>query len=373
MLATRMRRSQGGPPDIEKLTRKGKVAGLVAALDYRQLVTDPDGLMVDVGVEVRTAAAASLAGIESPAARQGLLHALSDPDESVRIAAIQALRERGDGAAVEPLMIAVMSWVGPERARSREEALEALEALGEPDVLRRTAADLAARSVDHAAADAAVVGRLAVAAERDAFRPTVADLVADLRDPATSTRARTLLVWLGRDSVDELVEALSDDEAQRQAARALGSIRDSRAVEPLCSLLLSSPDPLTREAAAWALGEIRDPSAVGALLAATSDPDYAVRAEASAGFDKMGNAAIAVAMSELVRPALENGAREPGEVAGAIDAEVVLPLSPPVQAQRPAPAPMEPRAPPPARRPVSPLAERAGPMLRRLLGRDPHR
>ena len=105
---------------------------------------------------------------------------------------------------------------------------------------------------------------LAVAAEREAFRPTTAELVIDLRDPSTATRARTLLVWLGADSVDTLIDTLDDDQAQRGRRRwRLASIRDSRAVEPLCDLLLSGGDSAAREAAAWALGEIRDPAAVG--------------------------------------------------------------------------------------------------------------
>jgi HEAT repeat protein len=354
-------------PDVEKLRRKRDVAGLERALAYTRTRTEDDGRIVDDGVEVRLAAVAALGEQDDRRVHYALLGALSDPEEDVRVAAIRGLRERGDPAAVEPLMVIVLSWLGPERERSREEALEGLAALGDPELLRRTAAELAGRSVEYAAADAEVVGKLAVAAERDGLPADVDELVADLRDPASALRARRLLAWTGEESVEPLIDALADKEARGAAALTLGSIRDSRAVQPLASLLTTCDDPEARKAAAWALGEIRDPAAVEALLTATADDDYAVRAEAGAGFDKLGNAGVAVALGSLVQPALESAA----------DAQAIESAEPdgaalPAAEAAPPPAPAAPGAPQPpppdAPRPPRPRGERAGPMLRRLLG-----
>jgi HEAT repeat protein len=388
-------RSRGRPPNVEKLAQKADAKRLVRTLEWSDPTTDRDGRMVDLGAEVRAAAAAALAGIDSPLAHDGLLRAMRDPDDDVRVAAVRGLRERGDPAAVEPLAIAVMSWVGPERARSRSEALDALAALGPPDLLRRIAADLTERSADQAAADAAAVGRLAVAAEGGAAGASVDELLAELRDGPDPGRARMLLVWRGAESVEPLVDALDDTGAQREAALALGSLRDSRAVEPLSELLRSSGDPAVRRAAAWALGEIRDPAAVGTLLAATGDRDYEVRTEAIAAFDRLGNAAVAFATSAMVRPALEDGAGAPAEIAAGEEAEpepvaAAEPAAPPAAATPPAAPPAaatpaatpaaappppaapspatRPAAPPPATRPRPPSGSRAGPLLRRLLG-----
>src|SRR4051812_5970542 len=211
-------------PNVDKLRRKGDIAGLERALAYTSTRTEDDGRIVDDGVDVRRAAVAAIAEQDDRRAHYALLGALSDPDEDVRVAAIRGLHERGDPAAVEPLMVIVMSWLGPERERSREEALEGLASMGDPELLRRAAADLAGRSMDYAAADAEVVGKLAIAAERDGMRTSVDDLIADLRDPSTALRARTLLAWMGEEGVEPLIEALDDEQARGPAALTLGSI-----------------------------------------------------------------------------------------------------------------------------------------------------
>src|SRR5204862_6538961 len=73
------------------------------------------------------------------------------------------------------------------------------------------------------------------------------------------------------DSVDPLVDALADTAKSRQAALALGYLRDPRAVEPLRGVMLEDGNHATRRAAAWALGSIGDPGAADALLHAEPD------------------------------------------------------------------------------------------------------
>ena len=359
-----MRPLWGRPPNVEKLARRENARGLVRALRYTDPIRDTEGRTVDLGSEVRAGAAAALGHLDAPVAGEALLGALDDPDERVRIAAVRALRERGGAFAVEPLMAGASTWTDPGRADSRMEAVEALASAHHPDVLRGTVSALIARPGELERADGEVVRRLAEATGAPAaLRDTIEDLVSRLDDPASAARARTLLVWLAPDSTEPLIEALRAGRAEAEAARALGAIRDARAVQPLGALAVSSAPAPARAAAAWALGEIRDPSAVGALLAATSDSEYVVRAEATTGFDKLGNAGIAVAMSMLVQPMLENGARALDE---AVEAPSTEGLAKPEPRPVPAPAAVH-----PAPRPHAPLplAERARPVLRRLFGR----
>jgi HEAT repeat protein len=357
----------GRQPKVEKLRRKNDVDGLVGALSYEDLVRGRDGDVVDLGVDVRRLAAEALAGMQGHAAFNGLLRALDDPEEGVRRTAVHALRERGDPVAVEQLTSAVTSWTQPEYARARAEAADALGFLRDPTAPRRFAAGLVTRPAEpDEETDAPIFRQLAQGAGRDAVAGTIDDLVARLPDASVSARVRRLLVWLAPDSVDPLIRVLDDSSKRREAIFALGDTHDSRAVEKLCEILLGEHDSNVRTAAAWALGEIRDPSAVESLLLAAADEDYAVRSAASESFDKLGNSAIAVAMSALIRPALENGARP--AVTDAIEAPeeetveaTAVPDEPPVAAQP---------APPPGTAPgvvAPPPVTQVGPLLRRLL------
>jgi HEAT repeat protein len=299
---------RGRAPNVEKLQRKGDVDGLVRALRFEDPISDGDGRVTDLGTPVRVEATKALAGMEAQAAFGGLLNALDDPEEKVRIAAVRGLRQRGDPFAVEQLTSAVTNWTAPEHLRARDEAIDALAHLRDPTAPRRMAAGLLTRTAElDDVHDANALRRLTQAGGEEAMRGTIEDLVARLRNGDASPRTRPLLVWLAPESVDSLVAALDHPVARREAIIALGSMHNARAVEPLLSILLGDDEPPVRIAAAWALGEIRDPIAVDALLLATGDADFGVRSEAIQSFDKLGNAAIAFAMGTLIRPMLENG------------------------------------------------------------------
>lgn len=73
----------------------------------------------------------------------------------------------------------------------------------------------------------------------------------------------------------------------RNAAIALGNLRDERAVPGLTRALESDPDPSVQGAAAWALGRIGTPCAIRALESAQPEsPD--VREEVNAALGKLG-------------------------------------------------------------------------------------
>lgn len=304
---------RGRPPNVEKLKRKWKWDRLTDALSYEDLITDRDGNLHDLGTEVRAAAATALAETDAQEATDGLLRALEDPEERVRVAAVRGLGTRDDPRATRALLSAVTSWTSPELADAREEALAALTRLDDPEIPRHAAELLLERSRELDDADGEVMQRLAESGGQAARRATIDDLVRKLRHvsvSASSLRVCTLLTWLGPEAVDALIAVLDDENAQQGAVLALGSIHDPRALEPLIELLRGSEDPSVRRAAAWALGEIRDPVAADPLLLATRDQDYEVRTMASASFDSLGNVAVAVVMSGMVRSALENSQHE---------------------------------------------------------------
>ena len=321
-------------------------------LGQEKLTRDRDGGVVDLRAPARKAAVEALAEQDSPAARDGLVRALRDPEESVRTAAVQALSLRGYTGAGDPLVAVVTGWTAEENAGLRRHALETLASYTDPELPRAVAAALLSRPTNLGDADAKVLRRLVEAGGPDAARTTVDDLVDRLREGPDSPRVRRLLAWLEPNSVGPLVDLLHEPRVQRGAALTLGTIHDSRATEPLCYVLLEGTNPASRAAAAWALGEIRDPAAVKTLLRASSDQDYSVRAETIAAFDKLGNVAVAVAMSIHVRAALEDGAERPAPTLAPDGDAGELPRS------RPEPA-----------KPT--VADRALPALRRLLGQPP--
>ena len=75
--------------------------------------------------------------------------------------------------------------------------------------------------------------------------------------------------------MEPLITALKDEyeEVRYQAARALGNMKDARAVEPLIAAL-NEENPGVRTEAAKALGEIGDAWAVEPLIEALKDEDF---------------------------------------------------------------------------------------------------
>ncbi len=96
-------------------------------------------------------------------------------------------------------------------------------------------------------------------------------------------------------STESIIEALhhEDPNVRWEAARALGVIRDPRAVEPLIAAL-GDRDPDVRRKAALSLGKIRDPKAVEPLLACSvKDENQVVRWAAAWGLGKFPGRKIA--------------------------------------------------------------------------------
>lgn len=94
-------------------------------------------------------------------------------------------------------------------------------------------------------------------------------LVSLLENEHVGRSAMEALIRIGSAAVDGLVQGLKSERASARqlAAKALGDIREPRAVQPLIEVLAHDEDYGVRTAAAAALGHLKDSRAVWALVA----------------------------------------------------------------------------------------------------------
>jgi HEAT repeat protein len=116
----------------------------------------------------------------------------------------------------------------------------------------------------------------------------VQPLIAVLNDDKTGIRAADALAQIGKPSVEPLTDALKHESpiGRRNAALALGKIGDDRGVNSLIHALKDS-DLIVRRNAVQALGEIRDTSAVEPLIDALTDKVPVVRRYAASALGEI--------------------------------------------------------------------------------------
>jgi len=95
----------------------------------------------------------------------------------------------------------------------------------------------------------------------------IKQLIAALEDKEFGSNIADALVKIGKPAVKPLISALQDEnkEVRKNAARALGEIKDRRAVRPLIAAL-DEEDEDFREIVTEALGRIQDPRAIETLI-----------------------------------------------------------------------------------------------------------
>lgn len=156
---------------------------------------------------------------------------------------------------------------------STQDAIERLEALGNPNFTQLAAA---MRAGDFAQ-------RHAVHGETFRQRAAIPALLLALRDPRPVVRQ--LAVWgLGEMRFPETAPAvaalLADADAgvRAEAAGALGDMAETRWLAPMAAML-GDPDAMVRRRVAHALGDLQAPATIPALQARLNDPDPAVASE----------------------------------------------------------------------------------------------
>jgi len=117
----------------------------------------------------------------------------------------------------------------------------------------------------------------------------VEPLIAALGDKGCGHTAANALAKIGKPAVETLIVALKNENpfVRRNAAEALGEIKDSSAVKPLINALKDN-DLIVRRNAAKALGKIQDSSAEEPLTSALKDESPAVRRNAAIALREMG-------------------------------------------------------------------------------------
>ena len=184
------------------------------------------------------------------------------------------------------ILAAVVAAAAPPQSTRADRPVASLAAdlrAALPEVRARAACDLREHGDDGVTAAAALADLLADAAPVDGavcgrrwWRG------ADPHVTSPGELAAAALVAQGSRSTPVLLSGLQSSAwtARRNAAWALGALRDTRAIAPLLDALKDA-EPLVREQAAWALGAIRADPALDALLGALKDPHPGVRRQAA--------------------------------------------------------------------------------------------
>lgn len=117
----------------------------------------------------------------------------------------------------------------------------------------------------------------------------VEPLIVALGDKSCGHTAANALAKIGKPAVETLIVALKNENpfVRRNAAEALGEIKDASAVKPLIDALKDN-DLIVRRNAAKALGKIKDSSAEESLTSALKDESPAVRRNAAIALREMG-------------------------------------------------------------------------------------
>jgi HEAT repeat protein len=117
----------------------------------------------------------------------------------------------------------------------------------------------------------------------------VEPLIVALGDKSCGHTAANALAKIGKPAVEPLIVALKNENpfVRRNAAEALGEIKDASAVKPLINALKDN-DLIVRRNAAKALGKIKDSSAEESLTSALKDESPAVRRNAAIALREMG-------------------------------------------------------------------------------------
>jgi len=236
--------------DPAKQVRMAALEGLiqlkvpVSAKPIFALLRDPD-------LTVQSKAIEALIAIRDAKTVQYVMEALQDESEYIRRAAVEVLNEVGDQRAVKDLLNALRDkdwWVKVRAADALgtiggPKVVDAvLELIGDPDeFLRRTAVEILNSSKDQRAFD---------------------HLVKALQDDDwwVRERAADALAALGSERAVPYLEELLKGEPRtaRVAIRALGSLKNGRAIEPLLRELKNSADADVRKEAVRALAQLTD-------------------------------------------------------------------------------------------------------------------
>lgn len=246
--------------------------------------------MKDSDVEVRRAAARSLANLDDPRAIPAFIEATRDSDAEVRATAAMALGQFEDSRGQSALLALLkdsdkhVRYAALSALHSMPGAIPAdavLSALNDADPdIRQAAIGLAFNQVTDREEGTAADPRYVAA-----FTKLLSDQNTEVRIQAVSALGEMGL----KQAPAPLLAAAKDQkpEVRGAVAAALARIGDPKAV-PVLKGMLGDSDADVREWAITALGEIRDQTALEALVGALKSTDPAVRRSAAQALGQRG-------------------------------------------------------------------------------------
>ena len=244
---------------IIRMAKKRNVNGLIKALAKKK------------DSSVRIKAAEALGKLHDPCAMEPLIQALGDQDSAVIRAAAESLRELKAPRAIVPLIKALdcdnsnIYYLLKNDWSTHKFLITVLDMIiEETDAMESLIGALYEKEPFVRKKAAEGLGKLK---DPRAVEPLIKAL-ANESDYSTSVEIIEALAELGDwRAVEPIIKALDQGKAIVASAKALGRLKDPRAVNSLVKRL-SCPDNAVLSAVADALGEISDPRAIDSLVRA---------------------------------------------------------------------------------------------------------
>ena len=256
-----------GPPNIAQLEAKRDTQGLIKALSFKDAA-------------IRMAAADALAPLKDPMAVEPLVGLLGDENAGVRRAAVAALSARGGFRVVEPLVTALEDKDPDVRTTARTAVYRRLMTDPDQEARRATAAALgriragdAVETLVKAIMDADEGVRVAAIKSLQAIGD--AQAVGPLSSSSPTSRFGQRAT--GRSSL----------AVERACSRALDTLCDARAIEPL-QAALGHDEADVRDIAVRRLARIGSPEVADSVASVLGDKDPGVRRTAARGLAEIG-------------------------------------------------------------------------------------
>ena len=227
-------------------------------------VSEQIAALSDEDWAIREEAATLLGALKDARAVLPLTNALRDTDRAVREAAVGALSSLGS------VSVPALAGCLTDPALQVQEAASAiLASLADARVLAPLMQALGSRDWIVRMHLAKGLGRIGDPDAVPALMPLLQDKVKAVREEASSA-----LAAIGVAAMAGLIEALQHDDwlVRLHAVEALGKLKSPDSVEPLLRTLFNERDSAIREDVVRALGAIRDGRAVDYLVAVMKEP-----------------------------------------------------------------------------------------------------
>lgn len=267
--------------------------------------------------EERLGALDALGYITDDRSKALIEHALSDPDEAVRIRAAQVLKKN------DALKLWSKVWAEQLHLEKQEEKKKEIsfptkvESAASPAVKNEVSKLIESLRSDDRKTQVSASFKLMVLG-----KPAVEALLETLKkeDPTLRKNATEILGEMQETAVDPLMNALSDDAplVRLVAARNLGRIGNMRALDPLIESFVNETDPEVKCTIAESLGYLGDTQAVGPLSHALRDRNLEVQAVSARSLGYIGGeeavSALISALNDVdehVRDAALSALRDP--------------------------------------------------------------